>query len=85
LSASTTGVITLVGPVSADNAPGIAVSVNRTTKSDRLSLSPIAQPAQRDSVPMKKSISEQTMLGCESAFSQLADPTRKRLLTHCAA
>ena len=81
LSAFTAGVIsTLVSPVTADSAAGIVISVNRTTKGDRLSLSPIGQPA-----PTKKSIPEQTMLGCEPAFSQFADPTRRRLLTHCAA
>ena len=86
LSAFIGGAIsTLVSPVTADKAAVIANSVNRTTKGDRLLLRPIAQPTRHDSVSTKKPIQEHRRLGCESAFSPFADPTRGRLLTHCMA
>ena len=86
LSAFIAGAIcTLVSPVTANNAADIVISVNRSAKGDRLSIALIAQPTQRDSVPTKKSIPGQTMLGCEPAFSQLTDPTRRGLLRHCTA
>jgi hypothetical protein len=78
LSVFTAGVISaLVSPSTADKAAVIAISVNRTTKGDRLSLPSIAQPAQP--------IAKRALLGCESAFSPFADPTRGRLLTHCTS
>jgi hypothetical protein len=78
LSVFTAGVISaLVNPSTADKAVVIAISVNRTTKGDRLSLPSTAQPAQP--------IAKRALPGCESAFSPFADPTRGRLLTHCTS
>ena len=70
---------TLVSPVTADNAAVVAISVNRATKGDRLSLSPIARPTQLDPVSPRR-----TLVGCEPAISPFVDPTR-HLLTHCMA
>ncbi len=86
LSVFTAGVITtLVNPSSADKAAVIAISVNRTTKGDRLSRPPIAQPAEQGAISTKRPIAKGTPHGCESAFSPFADPTRGRLLTHCTS
>jgi len=86
LSVFTAGVITtLVSPSSADKAAVIAISVNRTTKGDRLSRPPIAQPNEQDGISTKRPIAKRAPHGCESAFSPLADPTRGRLLTHCTS
>jgi hypothetical protein len=86
LSALTAGGIsTLVSPVTADKAAVITISVNRTTKGDRLLLPPIAQPTRRDSDPTKRAFPEHRLLGCETAFGPLADATRGQLLTHCIA
>jgi hypothetical protein len=85
VSAFTAGIISmLVSPSSADKA-AIAISVNRTTKGDRLPLPPVAQPTQQDVISTKKAIPKRALPGCESAFSPFADPTHGRLLTHCTS
>jgi hypothetical protein len=86
MSAFTAGIISmLVSPSSADKAAAIAISVNRTTKGDRLPLPPVAQPTQQDVNSTKRLTPKRALPGCESAFSPLADPTRGRLLTHCTS
>jgi hypothetical protein len=81
LSCFIAGAITaLTSSVSADNAAGVTISVNRTSKGDRL---PIDQPTQQNST--EQPTSEHTLLGCEPAFSPFADPTRAHILTHCMA
>ena len=86
VSVFTAGVIsTLVSPSTADKAAVIAISVNRTTKGDRLSLPSIAQSAQPDVISTKSPIAKRALPGCESAFSPFADPTRGRLLRHCTS
>ena len=84
LSCLIAGAITaLTSPVSADNAAGITISVNRTSKGNRLPIAPIDQPTRHDS--NEKPTSNHIPLGCEPAFSPFADPTRAHLLTHCLA
>jgi hypothetical protein len=73
----------LTSPVSADNAAGVTISVNRAVKSNRLTIVPIDQPTQHDST--QKPTSNHTPFGCEQAFGPLADPTRADILTHCTA
>jgi hypothetical protein len=86
LSVFTAGVIcALASPSTADKAAVIAISVNRTTKGDRLPLQSIAQPVQQDVSSTKKPIAKRALPGCESAFSPLTDPTRGRLLTLCTS
>jgi len=83
LSALTAGGIsTLVSPVTANKAAVITISVNRTTKGDRLLLPPIAQPTRHDS---DAPFPEHRLLGCETAFGPLADAARGQFLTHCIA
>jgi hypothetical protein len=83
LSCFIAGAITaLTSSVSADNAAGVTISVNLTSKGDRLPIVPIDQPTQQNST--EKPTSEHTLLGCEPAFSPFVDPTRA-LFTHCTA
>ena len=75
LSCFIAGAITaFTSSVSANNAAGVSISVNRTSKD---------QPVQHNST--EKPTSEHTLLGCEPAFSPVADPTRAYILTHCMA
>ena len=84
LSCFIAGAITaLTSSVSANNAAGVSISVNRTSKGDRLRIVPKDQPVQHNST--EKPTSEHTLLGCEPAFSPVADPTRAYILTHCMA
>jgi hypothetical protein len=76
----------LTSPVTADNAAVVTISVNRTTKGDRLPLAPSAQPTtQRNSISIEQPIPTHTPLGCEPAFSPFADPPRAHILTYCVA
>jgi hypothetical protein len=71
LSCFIAGAITgLTSPVSADNAAGVTISVNRAYKGNRLPIAPIDQPI---------------LLDCEPAFSPVTDPTRAHIFTHCTA
>jgi hypothetical protein len=76
-------ITTLTSSVSADNAAGVTISVNRTSKGDRRPIVPIDQPVQHNST--EQPASEHTLLGCEPAFSPVADPTRAHIFTHCMA
>ena len=61
----------LASPV--NSAAGVAISVNRDAKGDRLPLLP-AKPA-----------SKKSLVGCEPAFSPFAHPAHAQIFTHCAA
>ena len=59
----------------------IATSVDRSNKSDRLR---IVQRPEHNSGPANKGIfSQHTPLGCERAFSPVADPGRPNILNYC--
>jgi hypothetical protein len=59
----------------------IAISVDRSNKSDRLR---IVQRPEHNSGPANKGIfSQHTPLGCERAFSPVADPGRPNILNYC--
>ena len=59
----------------------IAISVDRSNKSDRLR---IVQRPEHNSGPANKAIfSKHTPLGCERAFSPVADPGRPNILNYC--
>ena len=76
----------LTGPVTADNAAVVTISVNRTTKGDRLPLPPIAPPtAPPNSISIERPIPAHTLLGCEPAFSPFVDPARAHILAYCLA
>ena len=59
----------------------IAISVDRSNKSDRLR---IVQRPEHNSGPANKGIfSQHTPLGCERAFSPYVGPGRPNLLNYC--
>jgi hypothetical protein len=59
----------------------VATSVDRSNKSDRLR---IVQRPEHNSGPANKAIfSKHTPLGCERAFSPVADPGRPNILNYC--
>ena len=59
----------------------IATSVDRSNKGDRLR---IVQRPEHNSGPANKGIfSQHTPLGCERAFSPVADPGRPNILNYC--
>jgi hypothetical protein len=72
----------LTSPV--NSASGVAISVNRDAKGDRLPL-PAVQPSRRDSIKNEKPASKKSLVGCEPAFSPFAHPAHAQIFTHCAA
>jgi hypothetical protein len=58
-----------------------ATSVDRSNKSDRLRI--VQRPEHKSGSANKAIFSTHTPLGCERAFSPVADPGRPNLLTHC--
>ena len=79
----------LTSPVTANNATGVTVSVNRAGKGDRLPQATTVTPARHDSISSKKPAPSQkpnrTLIGCETAFSPVTHPANANILTHCAA
>ena len=73
-------VCALTSPV--NSAAGVAISVNRDAKGDRLL--PAVQPIRRDSIKNEKP-AERNLVGCEPAFSPFARPPSAQIFTHCAA
>ena len=71
-------VCALTSPV--NSAAGVAISVNRDAKGDRLL--PAVQPIRRDSI---KNETKRNLVGCEPAFSPFAHPAHAQTFTHCAA
>jgi hypothetical protein len=82
LSSFIAGAICAVtGPVIADNATVVAVSVDRSSKTDRLR---VVQRAEHNSSSANEGPSpKHTPPGCERAFSPYADPGRPNLLNYC--
>ena len=70
-------VCALTSPV--NSAAGVAISVNRDAKGDRLL--PAVQPIRRDLIKIEKP----ALVGCEPAFSPFARPHHAQIFTHCAA
>jgi len=83
LSCFIAGAITaLTSPISADNAEGVTISVNRTFKGNRLTIATIDQSTQHDST--EKPTSNHTPFGCEPAFGPFADSARADIYSHTA-
>ena len=59
----------------------IATSVDRSNKSDRLRI--VQRPEHNTGSPNKAIFSQHTPLGCERAFSPVADPGRPNILNYC--
>jgi hypothetical protein len=65
-----------------DNRPTeIATSVDRSNKSDRLRI--VQRPEHNSGSANKAIFSKHTPLGCERAFSPVADPGRPNILNYC--
>ena len=79
----------IVGAASAPRAPAHGApteitNVNRVNKSDQLTASPVRQVQQR-SLPAEslKTSLQRPPLGCDPAFSPVADPTRATIYRRC--
>ena len=59
----------------------IAISVDRSNKSDRLRI--VQRPEHNSGSANKAIFSKHTPLGCERAFSPVADPARPNILNYC--
>ena len=59
----------------------IAISVDRSNKSDRLRI--VQRPKHNSGSANKAIFSKHTPLGCEQAFSPFADSGRPNLLNYC--
>ena len=81
------------GLVGATNAPGAVtgpetetvVSVNRAVKGDRLpmTLTQLTQPQSSPSTEASKPVLRRPPLGCDPAFSPVADPARGGIYKRC--
>ena len=70
------GVGAMTGPASPASDKSVVTSVNRTLKGDRL---PIAFRPQHNSTSTVTSSQKRAPLGCDPAFSPVADPARAYL------
>ena len=82
----------VAGLVDATNAPGavpvaetVAVSVNRAVKGDRLptTLTQLAHPKSSPTTEASKPVLKRPPLGCDPAFSPVADPARGGIYKRC--
>jgi len=78
------GISALTSPVTAGNAAGVTISINRTNKSDRLPLPPIAGPTQGNSIS-ETPIPRHAPMDCEPAFSPITDPGLAHIINYCLA
>jgi hypothetical protein len=71
-------------PRASARAPTEITNVNRVNKSDQLTASPIRQ-VQQGSLPAEslKTSLQRPPLGCDPAFSPVADPTRATIYRRC--
>jgi hypothetical protein len=62
----------------------VAVAVNRANKGDRLTPTVWFQPPQLDTTSTRAKVEPQRVpLGCEPAFSPVADPARAHIYKRC--
>jgi len=68
----------------ASNGPTSAFSVNRANKADRLPQAPVVQAPRRQSAPTPVLRMEgHVPVGCDRAFSPVADPANANVVRHC--
>jgi len=75
----------LTGPVTAERASNISISVNRSAKGDRLPVMPLIKPVRQNPISIEKPTAERPLDGCEPAISPFATAPRAHLLTACTA
>jgi hypothetical protein len=68
----------------ASNSPMSAFSVNRANKADRLPQAPVVQAPRRQSAPTPVLRMEgRVPVGCDRAFSPVADPANANVVRNC--
>jgi len=78
------GISAITSPVTAGNAAGVTISINRANKSDRLRLPPIAGPTPGNSIS-ETPIPRHAPMDCEPAFSPITDPGLAHIINYCLA
>jgi hypothetical protein len=77
------GIAAFTGSSVADDAKNVRILVNRTNKGDRLpQAASLRQPSSNLS-PAKTALPKRTPLGCDPAFSPVADPERAHIFQRC--
>lgn len=76
-------VVTITDRSAASGAQGGITIVDRTHKGDRLPLASPPQPHSSSLLPSVIGPSKRTPLGCDPAFSQLAEPGSARVYLRC--
>jgi hypothetical protein len=78
------GVGAMTAPTFVESSKAVAISVNRNDKGDRLPQASIhrLRPAESNTVPAS---SVRAPLGCDPAFSPVADPARAHIFRRCTA
>jgi hypothetical protein len=82
------GLCVLTGSSAADNAEAVTTEamttlVNRVNKSDRLLQASTLRSRPNTSSPSE--MAKRTPLGCDPAFSSIADPARAHIVSRCTA
>ena len=78
------GVGAMTGPASPASHKSVGTSVNRTLKGDRLPSTPIAKRSPHNSTSTESTPSpRRAPLGCDPAFSPVADPARGHIFKRC--
>lgn len=78
------GVAELNSPSVAGNAEAITISINRTHKGDRLPQRSLPHhPTSSTSPEMVPAPPKRVPLGCDPAFSPVADPARAHIFKRC--
>lgn len=78
------GVGAMTGPARPATGKSVASSVNRTLKGDRLPSTPTAKRSTQNSTSIEtKPLQTRAPLGCDPAFSAVADPARGHIFRRC--
>jgi hypothetical protein len=84
LSAVIAGAVTaLTSESSAGNAPASLFSINRADKTDRLPPAPVARPQSDATSTPAVRLEGRVPVGCDRAFSPVADPARANFVRNC--
>jgi hypothetical protein len=80
------GVAEMTSPSVASHFETVTIAVNRTHKGDRLPQASLPHhPNNSMSIEMAPASPKQTPLGCDPAFSPVADPARASIFKRCMA
>lgn len=81
------GLVSLTGTGAAGDVPAAGVSVNRALKGDRLpsAATPKRSAARAPAAGVFPASPEHAPVGCDRAFSPIADPARANIYKRCTA